>query len=80
MNRVSAIIGQLERVGFRIARQTSSLVFLVHPDHPGLLIRVGTVYLVAERAGQEIARQRLDSFRIEDVMSVLRSSQRGAVP
>jgi hypothetical protein len=43
-------------------------VFLVHPEYPGLLVRVGTVFVVAERDGVEQARQRLETLDVETLL------------
>ena len=71
----NSVLDQLERAGFRVARRTSALLFLVHPAYPGLQLRVGTVYLVAERNGREIARQRLDALDVEALLADIERSQ-----
>ncbi len=71
MGRQDTAVEQLERLGFRIAQRTSALVFLVHPDYPGLLVRVGTVFVVAECDGHEIVRQRVDAFEGEAFVSAV---------
>lgn len=68
-------IDQLERAGFRVARRTSALTFLVHPAYPGLQLRVGTVYVVAERDEGEIACQRLDALDVEALLAVIERAQ-----
>jgi len=71
----NSVLDQLERAGFRVARRTSALLFLVHPAYPGLQLRVGTVYVVAERNGREIARQRLDALDVEALLADIERSQ-----
>ncbi|MCS7051463.1 MAG: hypothetical protein NZL87_07600 [Thermomicrobium sp.] len=68
MSLQESIVTQLERAGFRVVRRTSALVFLVHPNRPGLLVRVGTVYVVAECNGREATRQRLDAVDVETLL------------
>ncbi len=68
MSDQEAAVAEFERVGFRVVRRTSALVFLVHPEYPGLLVRVGTVFVVAERDGVEQARQRLETLDVETLL------------
>ncbi len=71
MVSVDLAIARLERAGFRVARRTSALAFLVHPAYPGLQLRVGTVYLVAECDSREIVRQRLDALDVAQLLATI---------
>lgn len=75
MTSSDPVIDQLERAGFRVTRRTSALTFLVHPAYPGLQLRVGTVYVVAERDEREIARQRRDALDVEALFAVIERAQ-----
>jgi len=68
-NRHEAIIETLRSRGFHLASQTSALAFLTHPDHPGVEVRIGTVFVVIERDGVELYRVRHQEF---DVTTALR--------
>ncbi len=54
--------------GFRPAYESSAIAILAHPDYPGTEVRVGTVYVVLERDGQEIYRARHDEFDIAEAL------------
>lgn len=71
MPLVSAAREQIESVGFRVAHQSTALTFLVHPECPGVLVRIGTVFVVVERDQREVARFRLDTFRVQDLFALL---------
>ncbi len=68
MSEQEAAVAKLERAGFRVVRRTSALMFLAHPEYPGLLIRVGTVFVVVERNGVEYGRQRLEKLDVETLL------------
>jgi Holliday junction resolvase len=70
MDPQTLAVERLERAGFQVARRTAAVVFLVHPAYPGLLVRVGTVYLVAERDGRELVRQRLDQLDVASLLAI----------
>ena len=71
------VVRALVQRGYEVVRRTSALVFLVHPESPGIMVRVGTVYVVAETSEAEIVRQRLDRFDAASFVSQLRSYQIG---
>ncbi|WP_448575183.1 hypothetical protein [Thermomicrobium sp.] len=73
MDLQESVVRALEQRGYEVVRRTSALVFLVHPKSPGIMVRVGTVYVVAETSGAEVARQRLDRFDVASFLSQLRS-------
>ena len=54
--------------GFRPAYETSAITILTHPDHAGVEIRVGTVYVVIERDRREIYRVHHDQFDIAEAL------------
>ncbi len=60
--------------GFRPAYESSAIAILTHPDCPGTEVRVGTVYVVLERDGQEIYRTRHDEFDIAEALRRLSSA------
>ncbi|HEX3723219.1 MAG TPA: hypothetical protein VHV31_10530 [Nitrolancea sp.] len=41
---------------FQLTYQSSAVYLLVHPELPGIEVRIGTVYAVVERDGREIYR------------------------
>jgi|DewCreStandDraft_1066081.scaffolds.fasta_scaffold18210_2 hypothetical protein len=54
--------------GFRPAYETSAITILTHPDHPGVEVRVGTVYVVIERDRREIYRIHHDRFDMAEAL------------
>lgn len=58
-DRAIEIVDLLVRHGFVRSYDTIAVHLLVHPDLPGLEVRVGTIYVVAERDGQEVYRELL---------------------
>jgi hypothetical protein len=77
MDLQDSVVKELEQRGCEVVRRTSALVFLVHPESPGIMVRVGTVYVVAETSEAEIVRQRLDRFDAASFVSQLRAYETG---
>ena len=67
MNEV--VIQQLIDRGFRVSYRSTAVTLLVHPDLPGLEVRIGTVAVVAERDGIEVYRRPLASFSLNDLLA-----------
>lgn len=58
--------------GFHLAYQTTAVTLLVHPDHPGLEVRIGTVLAIIERDGREIFRSPVREFAADEALRMLR--------
>ena len=67
----SVILQELTHYGFRPAYRSSAVTLLVHPEQPGLEVRVGTTHVVIERDGQEIYRSLHSGFDIQRALAVL---------
>ena len=48
--------------GFHLTYQSTAIRLLVHPELPGVEVRVGTVYVVVERDGREVFRSLTRAF------------------
>lgn len=57
----SVALALIER-GFRETVRSTAVRVLRHPDAPGLEVRLGTVYVVAERDDREIYRRPLSEL------------------
>ena len=77
MDLQDSVVKELEQRGCKEVRRTSALVFLVHLESPGIMVRVGTVDVVAETSEAEILRQRLDRFDAASFVSQLRAYETG---
>ncbi len=77
MDLQDSVVKELEQRGCEVVRRTGALVFLVHHESPGIMVRVGTVYVVAETSEAEIVRQRLDRFDAASFVSQLRAYETG---
>ncbi|MCX7624113.1 MAG: hypothetical protein RMK01_00775 [Thermomicrobium sp.] len=77
MTLQDAAVERLERAGFRVARRTSALVFMVHPAYPGVLVRLGTLCVTAERDDREVARQRLDRLDVAALLAAMEERAAG---
>lgn len=55
--------------GFRISYRSTAITLLAHPEHPGLAVRVGTVWVVAERDGRVFYHVHRDAFDIGEALA-----------
>lgn len=65
------ILHELTQHGFRPAYRSSAITVLVHPEQPGLEVRVGTTRVVIERDGRQIYRASHSDFDIQRALSTL---------
>lgn len=71
----ASIVQQLHAHGFQTYYETSAISLLVHPDLPGLEVRVGTTIVTVERDGRDIYRAPLARFDLE--VALARAGWRG---
>jgi hypothetical protein len=62
---------QLEEYGFRTVYESTAVAILSHPERPGLDVRVGTSYVVANRNGKELYRSQRRAFDLRDCLRKL---------
>ncbi len=71
----SEILNALTEYGFRPAYRSSAVTVLVHPEQPGLEVRVGTTQAVIERDGREIYRASHREFDINRALTMFASER-----
>ena len=56
------VVRSLTARGFHPIYRSTAVRILVHPDLPGVEVRLGTVYAVVDRDGREVYRAPLTRF------------------
>ena len=60
---------QLTARGFHPIYHTIAVRIFVHPDRPGVEVRLGTVYVVVDRDGREVYRAPLARFDLDTAIA-----------
>jgi hypothetical protein len=63
------IIRELAHHSFRLAYRSSAVAILIHPEHPGLEVRLGTTQVVVARDQVEIYRAAQAEVDIRDLLA-----------
>jgi hypothetical protein len=67
------IIRELVQHGFRLGYRSSAIATLVHPDYPGLEVRLGTIQVVVERDHVELYRAALADVDLRELLAAARA-------
>ena len=67
------LVRQFQDAGFRVDYRSTAVTRLVHHAHPGVEVRIGTVYLVVARDERELYRAPLRSANLATALSRLRA-------
>jgi hypothetical protein len=61
----------LECYGFRLIHESTAVAVYDHPDHPGLIVRIGTTQVIAERDADECFRSSIADFDLNEMVRTL---------
>jgi len=65
---------QLTGRGFHLTYRSTAVRILAHPDLPGVEVRLGTVYVVADRDGREVYRAPASRFDLDTAVARMGAS------